>query len=114
MLSPALERGSRPLVAPMADAHDLIVIGERRRPLGRGVLPSGGLDRHRARTRNHLALPGVAGGFGHDVSYGETVVSVELQDDDLVVTTHRQCYRSRAVLVALRSPIEDWAPDIPA
>ena len=50
--------------------------------------------------------PGVAGEFGLDVSYGETVVSVELQDDDLVVTTHRQCYRSRAVPVALRDDLD--------
>ena len=99
----------------MADAHDLIVIGGNAGGLSAAVFARrSGLDRVTVlEPGTTLALPGVAGEFGLDVSYGETVVSVELQDDDLVVTTHRQCYRSRAVLVALRSPIEDWAPDIP-
>jgi len=99
----------------MADAHDLIVIGGNAGGLSAAVFARrSGLDRVTVlEPGTTLALPGVAGEFGLDVSYGETVVSVELQDDDLVVTTHRQCYRSRAVLVALRSPIENWAPDIP-
>src|SRR5699024_10976133 len=65
-----------------------------------------------------LALPGVAGEHGLDVSYGETVTAIDTDGDgdgdgdDLVVTTSRQTYRSRAVLVALRTSIDGWSPDI--
>jgi len=59
-----------------------------------------------------LALPGVAGEHGLDVSYGETVTAVDAAGDDLVVTTSRQTYRSRAVLVALRTSDASWAPSI--
>src|SRR5699024_11069189 len=63
---------------------------------------------------SELALPGVAGEHGLDVSYGETVTSVDADGDDLVVTTSRRTYSSRAVLVASRTSIDGWRPQIPA
>lgn len=99
----------------MADAHDLIVIGGNAGGLSAAVFArQSGLERVTVLERGStLALPGVAGEHGLDVSYGETVTSIDVDGDDLVVTTRRQSYRSRAVLVALRTSIEGWQPPIP-
>lgn len=98
----------------MTTTHDLIVIGGNAGGLSAAVFARrSGLDRVAVIERgSNLALPGVAGEHGLDVSYGETVTAVDLDGDDLVVTTSRQTYRSRGVLVALRTSDEAWAPPI--
>ncbi len=102
----------------MADAHDLIIVGGNAGGLSAAVFArESGLERVTILERGStLALPGVAGEYGLDVSYGETVTSIEVNDGDdgdLVVTTRRQSYRGRAVLVALRTSVEGWTPTIP-
>ncbi|MEZ5320913.1 MAG: NAD(P)-binding domain-containing protein [Microthrixaceae bacterium] len=99
----------------MADAHDLIVIGGNAGGLSAAVFArQSGLQRVTVLERGStLALPGVAGEHGLDVGYGETVTSIEPQGDDLVVSTRRQSYRGRAVLVALRTNVEGWEAPIP-
>ena len=98
----------------MTTTHDLIVIGGNAGGLSAAVFARrSGLDRVAVIERGtNLALPGVAGEHGLDVSYGETVTAVDLDGDDLVVTTSRQTYRSRGVLVALRTSDETWTPPI--
>lgn len=111
----------------MAESHDLVVIGGNAGGLSAAVFArESGLERVTVLERGStLALPGVAGEHGLDVSYGETVTSVGVDGPgdgpgggpgdgaDLIVTTHRQSYRARAVLVALRTSIEGWSPPIP-
>lgn len=100
----------------MADVLDLIVIGGNAGGLSAAVFArQSGLDRVTVLERGTtLALPGVAGEYGLDVSYGETVTSVDVDGDDLVVTTDRHTSRARAVLVALRTSVEGWTPPIPS
>jgi len=95
-------------------SHDLIVIGGNAGGLSAAVFArESGLERVAVLERGStLALPGVAGEHGLDVSYGETVTAVDLDGEDLVVTTSRQTYRSRAVLVALRTSVDGWTPTI--
>lgn len=99
----------------MADPYDLVVIGGNAGGLSAAVFArESGLDRVTVLERGTtLALPGVAGEHALDVSYGETVTSVDLDGDELVVTSHRQSRRTRAVLVALRTNVGGWAPSIP-
>jgi ferredoxin--NADP+ reductase len=59
-----------------------------------------------------VAFPELAAENGLDIGYGETVSSIEKVADDLVVNTNRLSYRTRAVLVALRSEDPDWIPPI--
>jgi ferredoxin--NADP+ reductase len=98
----------------VTSTHDLIVIGGNGGGLSAAVFArQSGLDRVAVLERGTtLALPGVAGEHGLDVSYGETVTAVDVDGDHLVVTTSRQTYRSRAVLVALRTSDADWTPSI--
>ncbi len=100
----------------MAEAHDLIVIGGNAGGLSAAVFArQSGLERVTVLERGAtLALPGVAGEHGLEVAYGETVTSVDVDGEDLVVATRRQSYRSRAVLVALRTSVEGWSPSIPS
>lgn len=99
----------------MAGIQDLIVIGGNAGGLSAAVVArQSGLERVTVLERGaSLALPGVAGEHGLEVAYGETVTSVDVDGDDLVVTTRRQTYRSRGVLVALRTSVEGWVPSIP-
>ncbi|MBX3314292.1 MAG: NAD(P)-binding domain-containing protein [Actinobacteria bacterium] len=98
----------------MSTTHDLIVVGGNAGGLSAAVFArQSGLDRVAVLERGTgLALPGVAGEHGLDVSYGETVTAIDLDGDDLVVTTSRQTYRARAVLVALRTSNTSWTPPI--
>lgn len=98
----------------MSTTHDLVVVGGNAGGLSAAVFArQSGLDRVAVLERGTgLALPGVAGEHGLDVSYGETVTAIDLDGDDLVVTTSRQTYRARAVLVALRTSDAGWTPPI--
>ncbi len=59
-----------------------------------------------------VAFPELATENGLDIGYSETVTSIEKHGDDLVVNSDRLSYRTRAVLVALRSDDPGWAPPI--
>lgn len=98
----------------MTTSHDLIVVGGNAGGLSAAVFArQSGLERVAVLERGStLALPGVAGEHGLDVSYGETVTSVDLDGDTVVVATSRQTYRSHAVLVALRTTDTSWTPPI--
>jgi ferredoxin--NADP+ reductase len=98
----------------MTDLHDLIVIGGNAGGLSAAVFArESGLERVAVLERGTtLALPGVAGEHGLDVGYGETVTAIDLDGDDLVVTSDRRRRRARAVLVALRTSTVDWTPPV--
>jgi ferredoxin--NADP+ reductase len=95
---------------------DLVVIGGNAGGLSTAVAARrAGLARVRVLEPGRaMALPGVVGEHGLDAAYGETVTGITLDGDDLVVTTERQAYRTRAVLVAQRQPAGDWAPPVPS
>lgn len=99
----------------MPESNDLIVIGGNAGGLSAAVFArESGLERVTVLEEGStLALPGVAGEYGLEVSYGETVTSVDLDGEDLVVTTKRQTLRGRAVLVALRDAVDGWTPPVP-
>lgn len=99
----------------MPESNDLIVIGGNAGGLSAAVFArESGLERVTVLEEGStLALPGVAGEYGLEVSYGERVTSVDLDGDVLVVTTRRQTLRGRAVLVAMRDAVEGWTPPIP-
>lgn len=94
---------------------DLVVIGGNAGGLSTAVAARrAGLERVRVlEASTAMALPGVVGEHGLDAAYGETVTAIDLDGDDLVVTTGRQAYRTNAVLVAQRRPPGDWTPSVP-
>lgn len=98
----------------MTQTHDLIVIGGNAGGLSAAVFArESGLERVAVLERGTtLALPGVAGEHGLDVGYGETVTAIDIDGDDLVVTSDRQTRRAHAVLVALRTTNTDWTPPV--
>lgn len=60
-----------------------------------------------------LAFPELVGEEQLDVGYGEAVSSIELDGDALVVTTSKQTYTTRSVMVAQQASSIDWVPPIP-
>ncbi len=60
-----------------------------------------------------VAFPELAGSEQLDIGYGEPVTSIDVVDDDrLVVTSAKQTYTTRAVMVAQTGIRGDWGPDI--
>ncbi|MEZ5409262.1 MAG: NAD(P)-binding domain-containing protein [Acidimicrobiales bacterium] len=64
---------------------------------------------------NEVAFPALVGSEQLDIGYGEPVSSIDLAADGehLVVTTAKQTYDTRAVMVAQRPPTTDWKPPLP-
>ena len=70
---------------------------------------------------SQVAFPTLVGEEQLDVGYGEAVVSIDVADDPepnaagehIVVTTTKQAYDTRAVMIALRPPVHDWEPPMP-
>ena len=48
-----------------------------------------------------------------DIGYGESLVSIEADGDDLLITSNQRCYRSRGCLIAQREPDPEWTAPIP-
>jgi len=99
----------------MPTRYDLVVFGGNAGGLSAAVFGRQcGLARvHVLEPRSAVSFPGVIGANGLDVGYGETVASIDVGDGgDLVVTTSRQTYITRAVLVAQRSPAAGWEPPV--
>ncbi|MDH4077020.1 MAG: NAD(P)-binding domain-containing protein, partial [Acidimicrobiia bacterium] len=63
---------------------------------------------------NEVAFPALVGSEQLDIGYGEPVSSIDLAADGqhLVVTTAKQTYDTRAVMVAQRPPNTDWQPPL--
>lgn len=97
-----------------SNAYDLVVVGGTAGGLSVAVssLRSGlGLVRV-IESSNSLAFPELVGENQLDVGYGETVESIEKLDSDIIVTTNRMAYRTKACLVANRAALPGWAPGI--
>ncbi len=62
---------------------------------------------------NSVTFPELASENQLDVGYGESLESIDVDGDALVVTTNRLTYRARGVLVALRGVDDEWAPSVP-
>ncbi len=94
--------------------YDLVVIGGTAGGLSVAASTRrGGLGLVRVLEQTHsVALPDLVGENELDVGYGETVTSVDVDGSDLLVTTNKQVYRSRACLVGTRGPLTDWRPPI--
>ena len=96
-------------------AYDLVIIGGSAGGLSVAVssLRSGlGLIRILEST-NAVAFPELVGDNQLDVGYGESVTAIDVAGDMLVVTSTKQTYNTRAVLVANRRPDPNWRPPFP-
>ena len=60
-----------------------------------------------------VAFPELAAENELDIGFGESVTSIDKVGDDLVVTTNRLAYRTKAALVALRPEDPSWVPTLP-
>ncbi len=94
--------------------YDLVVIGGSAGGLSVAISSlRSGLERVRVlESAARVAIPDLIGPNQLDVGFGETVTSVELDGDLLVVNTNRLSYRTRAALVADRHLDPDWKPAI--
>lgn len=102
------------LVLNASNAYDLVIVGGTAGGLSVAVssLRSGlGLVRI-VEPSSALSFPELVGDNQLDVGYGETVTSIEQLDGDLVVTTNRMAYRTRACLIAIRGALAEWRPAI--
>ena len=99
----------------MSAEHDLIVIGGNAGGLSAAVFAREcGMQRIQIlEARTAVSLPDVVGTNGLDVGYGEQVQTIDLDGEDLVITTGRRTYRTRSVLVAERPSRVDWTPSVP-
>lgn len=101
--------------ATRSTVHDLIVIGGSAGGLSVAIssLRSGLRLVRILESASRVALPDLIGPNQLDVAFGETVNSIDVVDEHLVVVTNRSNYRTRSVLVADRHADPDWKPPIP-
>ena len=95
-------------------AYDLVIVGGSAGGLSVAVssLRSGlGLIRI-IDSGSAVVFPELVGENQLDVGFGESVSSIDVAGDDLVVNTNRLSYRARAVLVADRSTVQGWQPPL--
>lgn len=94
--------------------YDIIIVGSSAGGLSVAISSlRSGLQRVRVlESSSRVALPDLIGPNQLDVGFGETVTSIDVLDDHLVVDTDRLSYRTRAVLVADRHDDADWSPPI--
>ncbi len=99
---------------PGLNLYDLVVIGGTAGGLSAAVSTQrAGLGLVRVlEPERAVALPDLVGENELDVGYGETVNAIDLDGSDLLVTTNKQVYRTRACLVGTRGPLTDWRPPI--
>ena len=62
-----------------------------------------------------VAFPTLVGEEQLDIGYGEALQSIDVAPggDELLVSTSKQSYTTRAVMIAHRPPIDGWTPSIP-
>ncbi len=98
----------------MTAEHDLVVIGGNAGGLSAAVFAREcGVQRVTIlEPGSAVALRDVVGPHSLDIGYGEKVSSIDVDGDDLVVTTSRRTYRTCAVLVADRFARTDWTPEV--
>ena len=84
--------------------YDLVIVGGSAGGLSTAISSlRSGLRRVRIiESSSRVALPDLIGPNQLDVGFGETVSTIDLLGDSIVVDTNRLSYRTRAVLVADR------------
>ncbi|WP_051062375.1 hypothetical protein [Ilumatobacter nonamiensis] len=94
--------------------YDMVIVGGSAGGLSTAVSSlRSGLQRVRIiESSSRVALPDLIGPNQLDVGFGETVESIDLVGDDVVVTTNRLSYRTRGVLVADRRADPSWTPPL--
>ena len=98
---------------PVSDAaYDLVIIGGNAGGLSMAmsVGRSGSQQVRILEERSAVAFPELVGEHQLDVGYGESVDSIDVDGSDVVVTTSKHVYRTRAVVVAARIAAPSWAP----
>ncbi len=95
--------------------YDVVVVGGTAGGLSLAIdAQYGGLPLVRVlESRTTVAFPHLIGERMLDVGFGETISSVELDGDHVVVTTNKQSYRSRSCLIANRGDNPSWQPPVP-
>ncbi len=98
-----------------ASVYDLVIIGGNSGGLSVAISSlRSGIERVRVIEPTHeVAFPDLVAENELDIGWGETVVSVDALDDDLVVVTDHHAYRVQGVLMAERVTDPDWKPPIP-
>lgn len=108
------DSASRPEPINKAPIYDIVIVGAG----------AAGLSVAISSVRSGLALvrvidSGSSVAFGDlivdnqlDVGLGETVISVDTYEDDLIVTTDRLSYRTRACLIAERRLVRGFEPPV--
>ncbi len=98
-------------------AYDLVIVGGSAGGLSVAVssLRSGLASIRVVEPGNAVVFPELVGDNQLDVGYGETVESIDVigSSGDLAVNTNRLSYRTKAVLVAERHPVDGWRPPMP-
>ena len=111
-----------------SNAYELVIFGGNAGGLSVAVsMQEAGLEQVRIlEPSSAVAFPELVGEHQLDVGYGETVQSIALaapsdtnsdggaSGSDLIVTTQRHAYRTRAVVIAQRGDNPDWRPPIAA
>ena len=94
--------------------YDLVIVGGSAGGLSTAISSlRSGLQRVRViESSSRVALPDLIGPNQLDVGFGETVSTIDLLGDSIVVDTNRLSYRTRAVLVADRRDDPTWTPSI--
>lgn len=92
------------------DNHDLIIIGGTAGGLSVAISSlRSGVERVRViESGGHVAFPELVPENKIDVSYGETVESVDMEGDLVRVTTNLHSHLTRGCLIAVRTDDPDW------
>ncbi len=95
--------------------YDLVIIGGNAGGVSVAISSlRSGIERVRIIEQGEqVAFPELVGENRLDVGYRESVVAIEVVDDDLIVSSDRLAYRARAVLVADRVRLDQWSPSVP-
>ena len=96
------------------ERYDLIIIGGRAGGLSVAISwHRSGLERVRIiEPSSEIAFSELVAQNQLDIGYGEHAISVDIDGDDLIVTTNIHSYRTVGCLVTLREPDPDWIPPI--
>ena len=93
--------------------YDLIVVGGTAGGLSLAISSQrSGLRVRVVESGNSVAFPVLVGREALDIGYGETVASIDADEEQVVVRTNKGAYAARAAAVTQRAVEPDWQPPI--
>ncbi len=102
-------------IARGPSTYDLIIVGGSAGGMSVAISSlRSGLERVRViESDDAVAFPELVGENRLDIGFGETVTSIDVVESDLVLTSDKLAYRTRAVLIADRASVADWQVPVP-